>query len=69
MNTKEIIALSDADLKEKLGEERAIFQKLKFNHAVSPIENPNKIKLSRRLIAQYLTEQNRRKNEMANTNA
>ena len=48
--------LSTAELKEKLDNERALYQKMLLTHAVSPIENPNKIKESRRTIARYLTE-------------
>ncbi len=48
--------LSTAELMEKLDNERALYQKLKLTHAVSPIENPNKIKESRKNIARYLTE-------------
>lgn len=48
--------LSTAELKEKLDAERDMYQKMLLNHAVSPLENPNKIKESRKNIARYLTE-------------
>ncbi|MCR5822193.1 MAG: 50S ribosomal protein L29 [Bacteroidales bacterium] len=48
--------LSTAELKEKLDTERAMYQKMLLTHAVSPLENPNKIKESRKNIARYLTE-------------
>ena len=48
--------LSTSELKEKLDNERNMYQKMLLNHAVSPLENPNKIKESRRNIARYLTE-------------
>ena len=48
--------LSTAELVEKLDAERDQYQKLQMTHAVSPLENPNKIKESRRNIARYLTE-------------
>ena len=48
--------LSTAELKEKLENERAQYQKMVLTHAVSPIENPNKIKESRKNIARCLTE-------------
>jgi len=63
MNMKEIRQLSTADVVEKLTEERELLQKMKFSHAVSPVENPMKIKASRRLIARYLTELNARKQQ------
>jgi len=46
-----------------LKEEKQQLTKLKFNHAVSPIETPHKLSASRKLIARYLTELNARKNE------
>lgn len=48
--------LSTAELKEKLDNERTIYQKMLMSHAVSPLENPNKIKESRKNIARCLTE-------------
>ena len=39
--------LSTAEVQERLDVERALLQKMKINHAISPIENPNKIKESR----------------------
>ena len=48
--------ISTAELREKLDAERDMYQKMLLNHAVSPLENPNKIKESRKNIARYLTE-------------
>ena len=48
--------LSTAELKETLENERAQYQKMVLTHAVSPLENPNKIKESRKNIARCLTE-------------
>ncbi len=56
---KNEIVLKDiptSELKEKLDTERVKLQKMRLQHAVSPIENPNKIKESRKNIARYLTE-------------
>lgn len=55
--------LTDKDLHFNLREERSQLQKMKFSHAVSPIENPHKIRVTRKTIAKYLTEINRRRNE------
>ena len=65
MDYKEIMQLTNKDLHMSLRDERALLQKLKFSHAVSPIENPGKIRASRRLIASYLTEINRSSNDQA----
>ena len=48
--------LSTAEIKEKLDNERNMYQKMKLTHAVSPLENPNKLKESRKTIARCLTE-------------
>ncbi|MGX8713705.1 MAG: 50S ribosomal protein L29 [bacterium] len=48
--------LSTAELIEKLDTERAAYQKMVLTHAVSPLENPNKIKESKKNIARCLTE-------------
>ncbi len=58
-----ISELSAADLLEKLEEEKKQLVKLKLNHAVSPLENPNKIKIYRKTIARIETELRRRQIE------
>jgi large subunit ribosomal protein L29 len=66
MEYDKIKELSNKELHNVLRDERAQLQKLKFSHAVSQIENPGKIRFSRRLVAKYLTEISRRKNEELN---
>jgi len=56
MKHTEITALSINDLKEKLLSEKEALRKLKFAHQVSSIENPMKLKATRKLIAQLNTE-------------
>jgi large subunit ribosomal protein L29 len=56
MENKEISNLSINDLKAKIKEEKALLNKLIINHAVSPIENPMKVRTSRKLIARLSTE-------------
>jgi len=56
MKQEVIRELSTAELIERLDEERKQLTKLKLNHAVSPLENPNKIKNYRRTIARMITE-------------
>jgi large subunit ribosomal protein L29 len=55
MKTPEIKEFSTADLLERIETEKAALLKMKLNHAVSPLENPGKIKESRRDIARMLT--------------
>ena len=68
MDYDKIKELNNKELHNVLRDERAQLQKLKFSHAVSQIENPGKIRFSRRLIAMYLTEMNRRKKELISIN-
>ena len=56
MKQQVISELSTSDLKERLVEEALQLNKLNLNHAISPIENPNKIKWQRRTIARIKTE-------------
>ena len=60
MKQKEIKTMSDAELKDKLKDEKGQLVKLKLNHTVSPIENPLKIRSTRRVIARIQTELNNR---------
>jgi large subunit ribosomal protein L29 len=55
MKNSELRALTNEELTQKLISEREAMQKLKFAHAISPIENPMKIKVTRRLIARIET--------------
>lgn len=47
-------------LNGKIQEEEMRLKKMKFSHAVNPIENPLSIRQLRRTIAQMKTEQRRR---------
>lgn len=55
--------LSTPDLIDRLEEEKKQLTKLKLNHAVSPLENPNKIKDYRKTIARIKTELRKRELE------
>jgi large subunit ribosomal protein L29 len=56
MKNSEIKALTVEQLQQTLVEEQDRLLKLKFAHAVSPIENPMRIRNTRRLIARLITE-------------
>jgi large subunit ribosomal protein L29 len=56
MKNSEIKALSLEELKEKLNTEQTTMQNLRFAHAISPLENPMKIRETKKLIARLNTE-------------
>ena len=56
MKQQVITELSSPELKERLVEEQLQLTKLNLNHAISPIENPNKIKEQRKTVARLKTE-------------
>ncbi len=60
MNNNEIRELSNKELTARINEERLSLVKLRLNHAVSPVENPNMINESKKLIARLLTESRKR---------
>jgi len=56
MKNSDIKALTLAELTEKIASEKEALRKLQFAHQVSAIENPMKIKDTRKLIARLNTE-------------
>lgn len=58
--TIELQNASDADLQEQLTETTASLDKMKFDHAVSGIENPLQLRAVRRDVARIKTEIRRR---------
>ena len=68
MKMEVIRELGTAELLERLEEEKKQLVKLKLNHAVSQLENPNKIKVYKKSIARMETELRRRQLEEANNN-
>lgn len=56
MKNEDIRALSVEELQEKIAAEKSTFQKLKFAHAISSIENPMQIGQQKKLIARLSTE-------------
>ena len=63
MTSKEIKDLSPDQLKEQVAQERERLLRLKFAHAISPIENPLRIRASRKEIARLLTELSAKSNQ------
>lgn len=56
MKFAEIQQLTDVEIRERIAEEKMALQKLRFAHAISPVENPNKIHATRKTIARLFTE-------------
>jgi large subunit ribosomal protein L29 len=56
MKSSEIRELSIKELEERLENEETMLVRLRMNHAVSPLDNPNKIVETRRNIARLKTE-------------
>jgi len=56
MKTKEIKELSMSDLIERIDTEKTMLTRMKLNHAITPLDNPQKIKEVKLTIARLLTE-------------
>jgi large subunit ribosomal protein L29 len=56
MKISEIKELSTSDLLERLDTEKTMLVRLKLNHAISPLDNPQKIRQARKTIARLMTE-------------
>ncbi len=63
MKREDIRELTTDELRLRLAEEKTQYAKLKMNHAISPIENPLKIRVTRKGIAMIHTELTRRVKE------
>lgn len=55
MKIEEIRGLSAAELRERIETETANYETMRFNHYVTPLENPSQIKQARRTIARLKT--------------
>jgi large subunit ribosomal protein L29 len=60
MAKTDITGLSEQDLKQRIREEKSALNKTLLNHAISPVENPSRIRESRRNIARMVTELSKR---------
>jgi large subunit ribosomal protein L29 len=63
MKQKVILEMTNEELKERLEEERKQLVKMKLAHAVSPLDNPQKLKEYKGTVARLLTELKRREIE------
>ena len=55
MKASEIREMSIADLRERIGLEKANLDTMKINHTISPLEDTSKISKARKDIARMMT--------------
>lgn len=68
MKISEIRELSTSDLIERIDTERTMLTRMKLNHAITPLDNPQKIQEAKKTIARLLTELRQRElNEKTNS--
>jgi large subunit ribosomal protein L29 len=60
MKTSEIKELSTSDIIERIDTERTMLIRMKLNHAITPLDNPQKVKEVKLTIARLLTEMRKR---------
>ncbi len=60
MKNSEVIELSDKELLERINSEKETLVRMRLNHAVSPLDNPMKIRDTKKNIARLLTELRKR---------
>ncbi len=63
MKTSEIRELSISDLIERIDTEQTMLVRMKLNHAITPLDNPQKLKQTKITIARLLTELQKRESE------
>ena len=56
MKTSEIKELSTPDLLERIDTEKTMLVRMKLNHAITPLDNPKKVKDVKLTIARLQTE-------------
>ena len=55
MKLKDIRELTDGEIVARIKEDKELLLKMKFNHSISAIENPAKIRQMRRTVARLNT--------------
>jgi large subunit ribosomal protein L29 len=56
MKTSEIKELSTPDLIERIDTEKTMLIRMRMNHAITPLDNPQKLKQTKLNIARLMTE-------------
>ena len=60
MKSSEIRELSNQELLERIDNEKTALVRMRLNHAISPLDNPQKIRESKKTIARLMTEMRKR---------
>jgi large subunit ribosomal protein L29 len=63
MKTSEIRELSAKEIEERIENEKNLIFRQKMNHAISPLDNPMKIRETRRNLARLETILRQKKND------
>ncbi len=61
MNMSEIKELSTQEIAERIVDQKEFLAKLRLNHTISPLDNPQKLSEARKVIARLKTELRQRK--------
>jgi large subunit ribosomal protein L29 len=56
MKISEIRELSTQEILERIDNEKLMLVRMKLNHAISPLDNPTKLKETRKVVARLKTE-------------
>jgi large subunit ribosomal protein L29 len=68
MKISEIRELSTPDLLERIDTEKTMLVRMKLNHTITPLDNPQKLKLVKLTIARLKTELRKRElNQKSNS--
>ena len=57
---EDILQMSDEDIRMKIRDDQDNLRRMRFNHAISPLDNPLSLRSLRREIARLNTELNKR---------
>jgi large subunit ribosomal protein L29 len=69
MKSKDIRELNSEEILARIKEEQEMLTKIRFNHAISAVENPLKIRNARKTVARLKTILNERNNSNADQQA
>lgn len=64
MKTSEIRELSTPDLIERIDTEKTMLVRMRLNHSITPLDNPQKIKQTKATVARLMTELRKRELNM-----